>query len=75
MLKGIAVALAVFFVGFVVLFVAFMVAAGGVAVDVKVIVNVGQFILGLGLGTSACGVGLWFLGRLAASYLTRRMAG
>jgi hypothetical protein len=71
MLKGIAVSLAVCIVAL----IALMVAARGMAFDVRVIAKAGQLVLGVGIGTSAVGGGLWLLARLAASYLTRRTAG
>ena len=71
MLKGLAIALAVC----VVALIGIVVAARGTGFDVRLISNVGQFIVGLGLGTTVAGAGLWMLGRLAASYLTRRMVG
>jgi hypothetical protein len=72
MLSGIAVALAVCIVALIGLAVA---EPRGTAFEVKVIMNAGRFIVGLGLGTTVAGAGLWMLARFAASYLTRRMAG
>jgi len=69
--KGIAYVLGVHLL----FLVAIVVLGRRVGFDVKLIANVGQFILGLGLGTTVAGAGLWMLGRLAASYLTRRMVG
>jgi hypothetical protein len=71
MLKGLAVALVVCIVAL----VGLIIAARGTVFDVKIVTNAAQFVMGLGLGTTVVGAGLWLLGRLALTYLTRRMAG